>query len=213
MLCHLDKSKPPLWQRHGRPGRALLGAPGPNTPSRLAVRTPDLKFRDLTVFWNVTDPLLVCKYCGRGSTERFAAFAINTFVGMSLDSQPGESPTKGKSAWAKFCLCNNFAQSWNWVLLGIISENSSNSISDTILANRFYPRRGCYYKSLLFYVQKMNTPMFPARENASQLLAFLLRKVLNCLHLENAECLLSLTNSVPPKMSICELGTRQIFFF
>ena len=28
-----------------------------------------------------------------------------------------------------------------------------------ILANRFYPRRGCYYKSLLFYVQKMNTSL------------------------------------------------------
>lgn len=42
-----------------------------------------------------------------------------------------------------------------------------------ILANRFYTRRGCYYyKSLLFYVQKMNTLMFPAREKCKPAFTF-----------------------------------------
>ena len=83
-----------------------------------------------------------------------------------------------------------------------------------ILANRFYPWRGCYYKSLLFYVQKMNTLMFPAREKCKLAFTFppeesdelvCIWKMLNVF--------LNLTNSFSPKMSICELGTLQIFFF
>ena len=83
-----------------------------------------------------------------------------------------------------------------------------------ILANRFYPRRGCYYKSLLFYVQKMNTLMFPAREKCKP--AFTLppeeSDELVCIQ-KMLNVFLYLTNSIPPKTSICELGTLQIFFF
>lgn len=98
------------------------------------------------------------------------------------------------------------------VLLWIISENSSNSISNVSPANKLYTRKGCYYKSLLFYVQKMNTLMFTARENASQLSPFLLRKMMNWYAFRKCWMSSKSKQLCPSKTPICELGTLQIFF-